>query len=140
MSSSSEQGFLSSAATVRQESLLEGRKVEGAIPFEYGWSSGELHLNPACDVFIERCLTLLFFFLFSHHQKFKRQWCFVFREERNFETFGIKELHGVSLEGKGEGGRRVKRVQERRIKGCTLLCHFRGLKLKRELSAMRWNN
>lgn len=61
MSSSSEQGFLSSAATVRQESMLEGRKVEGAIPFEYGWSSGELHLNPACDVFIERCLTLLFF-------------------------------------------------------------------------------
>lgn len=44
-------------------SRLSGER-EG-IYFEYGWSSIELHLNPACDAFIETWLRFFFFFCFS---------------------------------------------------------------------------
>ena len=54
------------------DSSLKGEEKEQKKAFEYGWSSGELHLNPACDVFIEGRFPD-FLLLFSHHQKFNRE-------------------------------------------------------------------
>ena len=51
---------------------LRVKEKEQKKAFEYGWSSGELHLNPACDVFIEGRFPD-FLLLFSHHQKFNRE-------------------------------------------------------------------
>lgn len=93
-------------------------------------------MNPVYDVFIEKGVSELLL-LFSHHQMFKKKQCFVFCKKRTFETFGMKELHDVSLEGKDEGGRGVKKVQERRLKG---VVPFQKSNFQTEPSYMRRNN
>lgn len=63
------------------------------ISFEYGWSSSELHLNPACAGFIERWIRILFF-AFQPPSKVQEAVVFCIQTEQNLWNLWDKRAAG----------------------------------------------
>lgn len=117
--------ILSSVATARQEKLAWGserRSETFLVWMAFRWTTPEPCL---WCLYREVFLT---FFCFSATIKSLRGSSILYSARREpLKPLGEKKLHGVSLEAKEEAGKRVKRVQEKRVERYTFLCHYTRL-------------